>query len=348
MKRNLTQVAADLNRLANGGSAGERALRDLAARLTQNPQDLVGADLAAKYPPTTMLPGDAEPRGWVHIVELCRDTLVFLPVVYTWWKLSEALREYDTSRSSDPFLLAWQSGFDGRVQPLSASATLVSMVVLAIVALTVVAHFGRARLETRAADRRQRLAVCLADAGLLLDHRPVSGPGVAKDDLLALGSRIGASTAALQKSLGALGTDLAKAVDTGPGSRLHQMFEQWTAAARELREFGNGIKSTQVVVGELRETQTALTAMAQRLGAETERLVKALAAERTQSSQEGHANRDMATEVGASSRLLTDAMRGLTERAEQFQELVLRLAYIIENLEGNDGGAPAMSGGYHV
>jgi hypothetical protein len=342
----MNDVAYDVKGLATGTTPGERALSALADKLERNSPDLFGVDLTSMYPPSTMLPDSSTPSQWIRVLELARDTLVFVPVAYTWWKLAQALRAYDHYPVDEPFLLAWQHGFGGQTQALASSATVVAGVILLIVLLTVVTYLARIRLDRELRERRQALAVYLAEANLLLSRRRLNAPGVTKDELLALGNQITNSTERLHETMSKVAADLARSADTGPGSRLEQMFTEWVAAARELRQFGDRMEGTQELLGRLGQVQNSLGQMAQRLGGETERMVKALAAERTQSSQEAFAQRELATELHESSQVLGEAMRGLSERAVEFQQIVLRLAFIIENLETTDAGSATM-GGFH-
>jgi len=348
--RNLTNVSRDLEGLAPGASQGERALRDLAAKLNRSDRtDLAGADLAGMYAPALMLPEGTRWLRWpANGLELARDILIFVPVIYTWWKISQALQAYDHYTGTSPFLLAWQQGFDHKTDRLSTSALVVAGVVLSVIVLTFVAHQVRTWYDRRVQHRQQRLAVLLAEASLLLTQSLlVNAPDVTKAELATIGTKITTSSRSLQEALSKAGADIVSAVNTSPGSKLHEMFEKWTAAANELRTLGTRLQGTQEMVGQLRETQTALSGMAQQIGDETARLLTALEKERSLSRQEAHAHHELATKVGESTELLRESLYGLNQRAEQFNELILRLVFVVNRLDSNGGQPSAPGGGFN-
>jgi len=350
VNRTLNDVSSDLQALAPGNSQGELALRDLAFSLERpNRSDLAGIDLAGTYPPATMLPEAAGPaRYLVNLLELLRDTLIFVPVIYTWWRLSQALVAYDHYTGHAPFLLAWQEGFGSKTQRLSTSALVVALVVLGVIVLTMIAHVARAWYDGQVQRRQQRLAALLAEASLLLTQSLLAGSsGVTKAELATIASRITSSTQSLQEALSKAGEDIVTAVNTSPGSKLHEMFEKWTAAASELKTLGTRLQGTQEMVERLRETQTALSEMSQQIGAETGRLIRALEEERTASYQEAHAHHQLATQVERSTNLLSESLQGLTARSEQFNELVLRLQFIVDRLDGNASPSRTPGGGFN-
>jgi len=124
------------------------------------------------------------------------------------------------------------------------------------------------------------------------------------------------------------------------------MFEQWTAAANELKALGTRLQSTQEIVRQLQETQAAVSATARQIGEGTRDLLAALAQERTLSLQAAHAHRDLATEVGASTKLLGDSLAGFKDQADNFTEMVLRLTYVVDRLDANGHRATEPGGGY--
>lgn len=129
-------------------------------------------------------------------------------------------------------------------------------------------------------------------------------------------------------------TDVSRTeVNTSPGSRLHEMFTRWTEAAGELPELGTRLQGTQETVAQLRETQEALSGMSKAVTEETVKLINALETERTLSRQEAHAHRQLAVEVGESTKMLGDSLKGLTDRAEQFSGLIIRLDFIVNRLD---------------
>lgn len=290
MIRTLTDISLDLKRLASGRSGGEYALRDLAAKLDSSPHSaLAGVDLAGTYSPEIMLPdGERSVRLLASGMELFRDVLIFVPVLYTWWRISQALTAYSDYKGDEPFLLAWQQGFGSQTERLSTSALIVSGVVLTVIFLTVVAHQVRDYYEHGVQERQQRLAVLLGEATLLLRASPADGvPVVAKS-----------------------GTETRQA--KGPDKRR---------------------QDSQEMADQFRTTQRALTEMATRIGEETQRLLTAFEQERTLSRQEAHAHRTLAAEVSASTELLGASLRDLNQNANVFNDLVLRMVFVVDRLD---------------
>lgn len=338
MTRSLNDVARDLKALARGDTRGERAIRELAGKLRSG--GLAGVDLAGAYAPEVMLPdGDRWLMRATVWLELARDVLIFMPVVYTWWKISGALKAYGHYTGHDSFLLAWQQGFGNGTQRLSTSALVIATVVLGVVALTIVAHLLREAYDRNVHRRQQRLAVLLAEATVLSAQSLTAVPDVSKVELAKIGVQISTSAKNLQEALGKTSGNIVDAVNTSPGSKLHEMFEGWVAAANELKTLGTRLQGTQEVVQQLRQTQTALSGLAEKLGTEAQRMLGAFADERAVALQARHTHNQLATEVQSATSVLSEAMTGLAERAEQFNEMVLRLTFIVERLDG-DGARP--------
>jgi signal transduction histidine kinase len=349
--RKLTDVSRGLADLARSARPeGKRALAELATRLgSPRHADLAGIDLAGTYAPAVMLADGKTWKRWsADGLELVRDVLIFVPVIYTWWQISHALHAYQHYKGGAPFLLAWQQGFGHKTQPLSAAAIVVAAVVLGVIVLTFAAHLTRAWYDGGVQRRQQKLAALLAEASLLLTQSVAGGaPDVTKAELATIGTRITMSASSLQEALAKAGTDIVAAVNTNPGSKLHDMFEKWTAAANELKTLGTRLQGTQEMVDQLRATQTALSGMAQQIGNETEQLLAALRDERSLSRQEAHAHHELAASVGESTKLLGNSLKGLNQRAEQFNEMILRLSYVVNRLDPEGSQSSAVGGGYN-
>jgi hypothetical protein len=211
------------------------------------------------------------------------------------------------------------------------------MVVLTVVVLTVLAHLCRDAYERHVQGRRQRLSALLAEATLLTNESLAAGSTeVTRAELAQIGAKISDSAETLEKALSSAGGNIADAVNTSPGSKLHDMFQQWVAAAKNLTDLGTRLQTTQEVVQQLREMQTALSGLAERIGADTQRMISAFAQEREVTRHATHAHNELATNVRDATASLDAALIGLSERAEDFNEMVLRLTFIVERLDGND------------
>lgn len=346
--RTLSDIAGNLRTLAPGESAGEAALRDLAGKLDRHQYaDLAGVNLAQAYAPDVMLAEGAGSVRWLlHVLEITRDVLIFGPVIYTWWQLSIALRAYDHYTGKAPFLLAWQQGFGGHAQRLSTSALVVAAVVLGIVVLTLLAHLVRTWYESRLRHRQRWLAVLLAEAGMLVTRALGAGKAdITKAELASMSNSIVTSAVSLRDALTKAGSDITEAVNTSPGSKLHDMFQKWTAAATELTALGTRLQGTQEMVSQLRTTQAELSGLSQQIGKETRQLITVMKNEREATLQAAHAHNKLAAGVGTSTERLGDSLKGLSERAEQFNEMVNRLAVMIETLQFGGNGSAGPAGG---
>jgi hypothetical protein len=345
-------IASQLTKLV---SRNEHPVRKLANQLRGSGHvDLGGASLAEMYPPEIMLPTGTPWLRWpTEVLELIRDVLIFVPVIYTWWQLAKALQAWQHYKGTDTFLLAWQEGFPQHghdlAQPLSSSALTVASVVSAVIILTLIAHLFRVFYDKNVQHRQRTLAGLLAEATLILNESLITAaPDVSKKELADIGIRISASTKALNDALTKSSADIVGAVNANPGSKLHDMFKQWTdmaatwaKSADELHTMGARLNGTQEVVAQLRDTQAALTGMQERIQNETTRLLQAMEHERALSAQEAYAHHQVATQVEQATQNLAGSLVGLSERAETFNEMVLRLRTLVHRLDGlgdQDGG----------
>lgn len=135
----------------------------------------------------------------VSIVELLRNAFVLVPVVVTWFGISEAVNQYNAMLSQDssltaiPFLYLWESGFGGRTTfTLSKLAQIDAVLLLLIIALTLIVYALPHLLNNRQEQAyeamvfqlRQELSDTLAHAALALSFhkshyalQPVTGLG---------------------------------------------------------------------------------------------------------------------------------------------------------------------------
>ena len=98
----------------------------------------------------------------VAVADRIRNVLVLLPIALTWFALYESTKSYreyidaHPDQISQPFLLLWQRGFDGRGGILAASFSTVAiidaMIIGVIIALTFYSH-GRREHREESIDR---------------------------------------------------------------------------------------------------------------------------------------------------------------------------------------------------
>ena len=117
-------------------------------------------------------------------MEWVRNTLIFAPLVVTWYGISQAVEKYNdliAANGNDiykPFLYLWQQGFDGQLkgwQTLGGLAT-IDFVILFIVFLLTIGVYSlnngvKLRREGEAEDIRSTLLHTIAAASLCLTTR---------------------------------------------------------------------------------------------------------------------------------------------------------------------------------
>lgn len=117
-------------------------------------------------------------------MEWVRNTLIFAPLVVTWYGISQAVEKYSDLIAANgkdiyvPFLFLWQQGFDGRLQgwqTLGGLATIDFVILLVVFLLTIVVYSlnngVKLRREEEAEDVRSTLLHTIAAASLCLTTR---------------------------------------------------------------------------------------------------------------------------------------------------------------------------------
>lgn len=132
------------------------------------------------------------PPLWLRYLEWLRNLLIFLPLVLTWWGISNAVSSYsifvtavtnnpqaDKSVLQLPFIYLWQQGFGGYLPSwitLGKLAFYDFVLLLALVVLTGIVnirtHLRTGRKEREAEEIQEQLTDALSDAALCLTRRP--------------------------------------------------------------------------------------------------------------------------------------------------------------------------------
>ncbi|NUT95511.1 MAG: hypothetical protein HOY78_26125 [Saccharothrix sp.] len=294
---------------------------------------LVGSPLVQAYPPEVLLPDLARP-AWVGWIEVVRDLLVFVPVGFTWWRLSDALEAHEKANSTESFLLGWQRGFGGQVASLGSTAAFVAFTVLLIIGLTLAAHLLNHRSAASRTASRAALAQDLALATVLVGRVEVAGEvQLTKRQVRDFAARIGASNSALVGALKDTGDTIAGAVRTGPGSHLHSALSEWTEAARALKDMGSALQAPaetlaalialhETVVSDGRVLQGSLTSLVDQLDQATQR-----------AEADAQSHREVAGEVARSAERLGESLDVFRERTESLSELVAQLRYALDRMD---------------
>ncbi len=190
------RTAGALRDLATEAASGDRGVAELLDRLAdaveQDRREEVRA-YAQAIPPRTVAEGATfRHRTIWGVAEVLRGALVLLPIAVTWYGLSAAAAAYGVllvehpELVSQPFLLLWQQGFDGRGGGLTFStlAAADGVLISIIIALSLVIHYKadvrdpreRARTLLKESEVRGILARALSLAG---SSDPVAGDGQA-------------------------------------------------------------------------------------------------------------------------------------------------------------------------
>ncbi len=334
----LKAIGAAIGRLAQQ-SRGSGTLGRLAEELSGDGSALIGTDLITAFPPTTLLP-DVTAHGYkgVRRLELFRDLLVFLPVLVTWWELRLALEAYQKSviaagrGPAVSFLLGWQRGFGGAALPLSQTALIVVAIIAVVIGCTAVAHFWRDQVDAANshASQRDQLGGLLAEGTLLLTK--IGQPGTesfTRSDIRRVVRGFYDTTAqltsALQETSGRIeqtGKQIVEALQTGPGSRLAKALDDWSGAARELRELGRSLAMPAETLAKLAELQRLVDTSALRMENSTQGLIAELGEYTQAAGQEAAAHIQMAANVSTATHEVRNALDTLATRLERLGTLV--------------------------
>lgn len=189
-QQELEQLASELMPWADGTPERLRALA-LAVGTGRDSAAWAGVNLHRAFEPdavTERLQAGSAPPGWTRWLETIRNVLILVPVLVTWYGISEAVSAYHalvahsiataTTRAALPFLYLWESGFDGRLPAwltLSRVALYDSILILLVLTLTLLVYVSTSLTSGRghaaAADLSRRLRLALGDAELHLATR---------------------------------------------------------------------------------------------------------------------------------------------------------------------------------
>ncbi len=152
-------------------------------------------------------------------IEWARNALIFLPLVVSWYYISQAVAAYsklinaESDQIRTPFLYLWQQGFNGRLawwQTLSWMALIDFFILFLVLALTVIVYslsnWIKMRRESEASKLNARLSHALAGAALCLATRKWTQPTSVVTDLKNLVQQFEVHTNALVARIEALNT----------------------------------------------------------------------------------------------------------------------------------------------
>jgi len=281
----LADIAEQLDRHARTAPpAGAQVLRSLARSLADGGADLAATDLAAAYPPDSLMP-DLPPPRWMSLLlwllRGARDVLIFLPVFWTWYQLMQVLSAFGDAPEGANFLYGWQQGGftgTGQFEPLSTTASWVCVFLLGVIGATLLVHVleGVTGALSDRSRRREHIAQLLALATYLIPDRPDS-----------VRAEVRGATETLQgirRAMAGMENALSAATDSMHG------------AAADMRQAADGI--AEALAGDPRE-----------------QLIRALDEWQTRMGQLADAVREARTPAE-----LLDSLTGLTRSAVEGQE----------------------------
>ncbi|WP_100445811.1 coiled-coil domain-containing protein [Glycomyces xiaoerkulensis] len=148
-----------------------------------------------------------------------RVTLVFIPLLCTWWGIHQAAGAYGrmleggAEPGAQSFFRQWLGGFDGTIWfSFGNMAVLVLLSIAGIIAVSVGIELKHRKLEAEAARSearlRDRLDAALTDAALHLRSRPPETPESAADRLRRITDRAAELTGELTESADRVSAEL--------------------------------------------------------------------------------------------------------------------------------------------
>jgi len=319
------------------GGSSQAALVRISELLRDQPEDLVGVNLAQAYPPDVLLPDrpGAHDELYTRAITAARDVLVFLPVALTWLFLSKAFVK--PIPAGKTFLDVW--GHD-----LTITAVIVSLVILLVILVTAGLHTWEGFTLARAsrADLRARLSRAFIAASLELDADARRRQPVPVADVRELGRYLAVSVGGLQNELKRSTDRLKATLDTGPASRFAQSLQVWSDAAQRFSAIAPALTAPAELLQDFVEIR-------KELAEENVRLMKTIGALITQvqhasaamgqESQEHHA---VAENVYRLSVAMGQSMEEFIRRSEAIHRsndmLYDRILQLVGEFEGTPDG----------
>jgi hypothetical protein len=186
-------------------------------------------------------------EGVITWLEWIRNSLIFAPLVVTWFGISQAADKYTSlikahpDQITQPFLYLWQTGFGNRLawwQTLSFLAlvdfVLLTLVLVLTIAVNSLSNIGRLKREQEAEKLRGTLVHAIAGATLCLTTRNWQQPTNFVD-------RFDKAIAHFESAIGGLLTRMTALAD-----RQEKELQVFIAFKTELDTIMKGVSSAQV------------------------------------------------------------------------------------------------------
>ena len=244
------------------------------------------------------------PGRVARFFEVIRDILIFLPIFFTWFGISQATTQYnnliqdrthpkpgDLDLIGQPFLYQWQQAFNHRLDSsliLSNIALTDVMLIAIIIVLTLFIHFmsrdTNTRLEQETQDLHAKLLHAISSATLLINYRPPhlltpnAGP---TDQLDQAAQHIYAIANQTAQALDKLSNDMMSRFDKTLGhitQRIGQVASELTDqlqnSSRYLAQLTSSVNSVQTLAQELKTAAQTLTTGNRELKESIQQLLK--------------------------------------------------------------------------
>ena len=286
----LRRYARDLSK-ASASLAG--ALDDYAGRVESAARGELPA--GAAQPPESLTPDlvarELTPSRLAGMLELVRNVLIFMPVLWTWFEIGRAAEAYSafltanegTAAASQSFLHVWQTGFGGKSGALTfnltttawgAAGLILALVVFHLLATMARSENGRAR-ERRAAD----FAALLSRAAALRPPERPETPQQQLEEFARAGLSLSTQLADLSVTFGQRMAPLAESLSAaeramaGMSDLVRHQAEQMAEVTKSLAEVAAISRRLEAVEASMTRSSVALEGMQNRLAPATEELV---------------------------------------------------------------------------
>lgn len=187
------QTQQRLRRLADEPLVGSRSMQLLRLAEDLGDEDAAGhwaeVDLQSSFDLSSQDEVAVNETKAVRTLEVVRNGLIFVPLLVTWYGLSQATKAYSAALDKrpdlvkTPFIALWEGGFAGQggsVMRLSTVALIDVAAIAALIAVTVMVQIARNGSERRqlhaAAVVRDELSAALIDASLICSRAAYPSP----------------------------------------------------------------------------------------------------------------------------------------------------------------------------
>ncbi|NUP52210.1 MAG: hypothetical protein HOW97_33535 [Catenulispora sp.] len=289
------------------------------------------------------------------LVTLIRDISVFLPILYTWWSLSDVLPHYHSVDVNDSLLGDWIAGKFPKnaarnpkefaeVISLSTTALVVVGLVFGIIILTAWAH---------------RMATAIDRAAGRGANRSVLGRGASASDreferrLLEAVERsvergVASAGSMLNTSVEKVQESVAATMSSGPIAQLPTALEEWRTAANALTTASETLAIPAQALAEFMTAQTTVVEVQRKLTEELRALIVQMQDATRAAMEEATLQRGIAGDTVGHLRQATDMVGMFVQKSETLDRALVNLGQATDALASSaarQGGGERSNGG---